>query len=76
MGTDNILAAANTWSFNEAAENIYGQGIFTVDNIENTYELVNVHTKSVFINGVDITKTISHSYFAVPMLSIVITKLY
>lgn len=76
VGTDNILAAANTWSFNEAAENIYGQGIFTVDNIENTYELVNVHTKSVFINGVDITKTISHSYFAVPMLSIVITKLY
>ncbi|MGN0961059.1 MAG: collagen-like protein, partial [Christensenellales bacterium] len=73
--SDNIIAAANTWSITECASNITGQGVFVVPDIATAYELVNVQQKSLYLNGCDITKTISHSYFVGPMVSIVITKL-
>lgn len=73
--TDNILAAANTWTPNESASNMSGQGIFVVADVNSVYELVNVQSKSIFINGSNITQTISHSYFSVPMVSITFIKL-
>ena len=73
--SDNVIAGATTWSYNEVAQNAYGQGIVSVDNVDNLYELINVQTKSIYINGADITKTISQSYFSVPMISIIINKL-
>ncbi len=76
VGTDKILAASNTWSYEEYPQNMFGQGLFVVDDVENLYELVNLQKKSIFISGADLTKTVSQSYFSVPMVSIIITKLY
>ena len=73
--SDNVIAGATTWSYNEVAQNAYGQGIVSVDNVDNVYELINVQKKSIYINGANITQTISHSYFSVPMISVIITKL-
>ncbi len=68
--TDRILAATNTWTPLQCATNMFGQGMFVVDDISKTYELVNVQTKSIYLSGCDVTKTTSHSYFSVPMVSI------
>lgn len=76
VGTDVIHAAANAWSPEECAVNMFGQGLLVVDDVSNKYELVNVQKKSIFINGCNIMNTISQSYFSVPMVSLIITKLY
>ena len=75
VGTDDIYAAVNSWSYEDYAVNLFGQGMLTVADTEKEYELVNVQKKSVYINGANLTQTISNSYFAVPMVTIVITKL-
>ncbi len=74
-GTDNILASACTWSYDECASNITGSGLFVVNNISTAYELVNTQQKSIFINGCDVGKTVTISYFSVPMVTITILKL-
>ena len=53
IGTDDIFAAANTWSFNESATNMFGQGLFVVNDLSKEYELVNLQKKSIYINGAD-----------------------
>lgn len=76
VDADNILAATNGYSTNPISANLFGQGLFTIQDTSFKYELANVQQKSVFINGADITKTISHSYFSVPMISMVIRKIF
>lgn len=76
VDTDVIHAAANALTPTECTVNMFGQGLFVVDNTDTKYELVNVQKKSIYINGCNIMNTISQSYFSVPMISIVITKLY
>ncbi len=76
VDSDRIVAGANSWSMEECAQNISGQGIFVVNDIATPFELVNVQKKSMYLNGCNITQTISHSYFSVPMVSITIFKLY
>ncbi len=76
VDSDRIVAGANAWSRDECAQNIAGQGIFVVNDIATPFELVNVQKKSMFLNGCNITQTITHSYFAVPMVSMTIIKLY
>lgn len=76
VGTDEIYAAANAWTPEDCAVNMFGQGLFVVKDVEAKYELVNVQKKSIYINGCNIMNTISQSYFSVPMISLVITKLY
>ncbi len=75
VDSDNILASANTWTENESAKNMSGQGLFIVDDVSKEYELVNLQQKSMYLNGADVQKTISHSYFSVPMVSLVVVKL-
>lgn len=75
FGEDNILAASNSWSKDEYAVNMVGQGIFVVADITKTYELVNVQKKSIYINGCNIMQTVSQSYFSVPMVSMTFVKL-
>ena len=75
VNSDQVLAGANAYAPLECAANIYGQGLFVVDNTSKKYELVNLQKKSIFLNGCDVTSTVTHSYFSVPMISIIITKL-
>lgn len=73
--TEKILAAANSWSFNEEPVSMFGEGAFVVDNTDKLYELVNVQRKTMYVYGADIMKTTSQSYFSVPMVSILITQI-
>lgn len=73
--SDNVLAAANTWTPTECASNMSGHGIFVVADVNTVYELANVQKKSIFINGCNIMQTVSHSYFSVPMISMTFIKL-
>lgn len=75
VGSNSVVAGANGFCFNPVAQSVFGQGIVSVDNTENEYELINVQTKPLFIVGADITKTTSTSYFSVPMVSILIIKM-
>jgi len=75
VDSDNILAAATTWTPSECASNMCGQGVIVVTDPATPYELVNTQKKSIFINGCNVTQTVSHSYFSVPMVSIIILKL-
>lgn len=73
---EKVIAAATAWTPNECASNIFGQAIFVVADIATAYELVNTQQKSIFINGCNIQKTVSQSYFSVPMVTLVITKMF
>lgn len=75
IDSDNILAGVNAWTPDECATNMTGQGIFTVPDVATAYELINTQKKSIFINGCNVMKTVSQSYFSVPMISITIQKL-
>lgn len=48
VDSDKTLAGANTWAYNECASNIFGQGIFVVNDIATAYELINTQ-KKVFL---------------------------
>lgn len=74
VGSDNIYGALNGWTDGEVAQNMFGQGMLTVADTDIDYELVNLQKKSMFLVGANITQTISNSYFSVPMVSLVITK--
>ena len=75
VGTDNILAAANSWNIDQQAATTTGQGVFVVSDTNAKYELVNVSKKSGYLQACDIQFTISNSYFASVLTSIVIVKL-
>ena len=75
-GSDRIIASANTWSNEEVAHNISGQGLLVVNDTTSLYELVNTQKRSIYINGADVTQTVSNSYFTVPMVSVVIIRLF
>ena len=76
IGTEKILASANTWSTSNVAQNIFGQGMLVIADNDAKYELVNLRERSIYINGADITKTISQSYFSVPMVTLSVIKIY
>lgn len=76
VNSEKILAAANTWTSSNVAQNMFGQGMITVADTQVDYELVNLRERSIYINGADLTKTISDSYFSVPMVTLSIIKIY
>lgn len=73
--SDNIYGGVNGWTDREVASNMFGQGMLTVADTSIEYELVNVQKKSLFLVGANISQTVSNSYFAVPMVSLVITRI-
>lgn len=73
--SEKILVGATSLSYNECAITTIGQGMFVVTDLATAYELVNTQQKSIYINGCNVIKTISKSYFAVPMVSVSIIKL-
>lgn len=76
VNSEKIIASANSWSYNEVGTNMVGQGMLVVDNVDNVYELINMQKKSIYLTGADVMQTISDSYFAVPMVSINIIKMF
>lgn len=74
-GSSQILAAANSWSIEQAPKTLFGQGVFVVSDISQVYEIINLQKKPIYIYGCDITQSITNSYFASTLLTIIITKL-
>ncbi len=72
--SEKVFAAANCWA-TEHAECISGQGVFVVEDISKKYELVNLQKRDIYVNAVDITKTITNSYFASVLATLVFQKL-
>lgn len=75
VDSNQIIAGTNTWSFNPSASNMTGEGIFVVEDPLNDYEFVNLQRKSTYLNGGDITETISQSYFASQIVTVIISKI-
>ena len=76
VGGTSILVGANEWTPAEYPHNMSGQGMFMLINGQKTFELVNLGTKSIFINGCNGKNTKSNDYSSVPMVSISIVRMY
>ena len=74
--SEKVIAGATTWTPLETATNMTGQGMFVVADTSAKFELINMQSRSIYINGADIMQTLSESYFAVPMVSVNIIKLF
>lgn len=63
VGTDNIYVGASNWIYEEKPINLIGQGIISVDNTNNVYELANVSNKEIYLSSPNIEDIKSKSYF-------------
>ena len=75
INTDNVYIGTSQWVFNETAIQLVGQGIISVNNTANLYELVNLSKRNIHLNSPDLINTISGSYFTNPLVTIVIEYL-
>lgn len=72
---EEVIAGAVAWTPEQSGHNIFGQGMIVVNDTSAEFELVNMQQKSMFLTGADIQKTISKSYFAVPMVTLSVLKM-
>lgn len=73
--SEKVFAAVNGWTASDIATGLNGQGVFVIDDVSKSYELVNLNKNDVYVNGIDIQKTITNSYFASVIASMVIQKI-
>lgn len=58
-----IYVGASNWIYEEKPINLIGQGIISVDNTNNVYELANVSNKEIYLSSPNIEDIKSKSYF-------------
>ena len=75
INSDTICAAANSWTQLYHATCMTGVGVFVVSDTSQKYELVNLGSEGIYINGANINYTLTDSYYASPMCTIMLTKL-
>lgn len=75
IGTDNIYIGASKWCYNEEVDQLTAQGILSVNNISNLYEVVNVSKTSICLDSPDLQNINTNSYFVNPFVNIVIEYL-
>ena len=73
--TDNIYVGGSKWVYNDEYITISSQGIISVENTDNIYELVNVGNQTIFLNTPDLNDIESNSYFTNALVNIVIEYL-
>ena len=73
--TDNIYIGNSEWIYNEGYIQLKAHGILAVDNPDNTYELINVGPKTIYLNTPDINYIKSSSYFTNSLVSIMVEYL-
>lgn len=69
-GTDNIYIGASVWTPDEISKQILAEGILSVDNTDNTYEVVNIGKQTLYLNTPDLKYINSNSYFTNSLLTI------
>ena len=75
IGTDNIYIGASKWCYNEEVDQLTAQGILSVNNTSNLYEVVNVSKTSICLDSPDLQNINTISYFVNPFVNIVIEYL-
>ncbi len=51
VGTDDVFIGSSQWIYDESPLKLTSQGIITVNNISNAYELVNLTNRSIYLNS-------------------------
>lgn len=75
VGTDDVYIGTSQWVLNETAIQLVGQGIISVNDTTQLYELTNLSKRNIQLLTPDLKNTISQSYFTNPLLTIVIEYL-
>lgn len=76
VGTDNIYVGDSQWIFfDEPSVKLVGQGIISVENIANAYEIVNISNRTIYLSTPDIKSLDTNSYFANTLISVTIEYL-
>ncbi len=74
-GTDNVYIGASQFIETGVAKQVVAQGVIAIENTTNTYELVNLAKKSIYLNSPILENTASTSYFTNSLVTIVIEYL-
>ena len=75
VGTDNIYIGASKWIYESKTTQLYSQGLLNINDTNNTYELVNLGPKDIYLTTPDLDDITSHSYFTNAIINIMITYL-
>lgn len=75
VDTDNIFIGASEWVYYEKAVQITGQGIIAVNDITNTYELVNLAPQTLYLDTPDLGYISTGSYFANALVTMIVEYL-
>lgn len=75
INTDNVYIGTSKWLYENQYTNLLAQGILAVDNPANIYELVNLSSKTIYLNTPDIKHIKSISYFNNAIVNIVVEYL-
>ena len=75
INTDNVYIGTSKWIYENKYTNLLAQGILAVDNPANIYELVNLSSKTIYLNTPDIKHIKSISYFNNAIVNIVVEYL-
>ena len=75
VGTDNIYVGASNLYRNEETLSIRAEGILSIDNTDDLYELSNVSKRTIYLNTPDIRNINSNSYFTNSSLTLIIEYL-
>ena len=73
--TDDVYVGVGQWVFNGEAVELVAQGIISVPNPNDKYELVNLSKETIYLNTPDIKNIASISYFSNPLVTMVIEYL-
>ncbi len=75
IDADTVYIGANAWSSDGTPQNITGLGILQIIDAGKSFELVNLHKKSLKIYGGNKRQTLTDSYYTTPVVTMLIRKL-
>lgn len=75
VGTDNVYVGSSIFVKNQENVEITGQGIITVENIANAYELVNLSKRTIYLNTPNLRDIGHNSYFVNAPVTLIIEYL-
>lgn len=73
--TDDVYIGASCWKNNEIANQIVAEGIISIVNTEDAYEIVNLGNQTFYLNSPDLQDINSNSYFTNSLVTIFIEYL-
>lgn len=75
INSENIYIGKSIWIADEVSHDLVAEGIITVNDINDLYELVNLSKRSIYLKTPDIIDINSHSYFVNAPVTMIIEYL-